>query len=434
MSEIKTFVLDTNVLIHKPDAFFSFRDNEVVIPLYVLEELDNLKTKSAEKGYNARQAIRQLDNVIPPNGINSSIKIENNITLSIQSEMAKMPDALLSDRMDNKILGVALKLQQEGKKVFFVSKDINARVKASALGISVVDYEKDKVNGKNLYEGWKEQPLNAGKMQELKEQGSIHSDENLYPNQFVLFNSTATEEKEQKLLCRYESDLDRLCLVDEITRPVFGIKPLNEPQAMAMNLLLDPKVELVSLIGKAGTGKTLLAIACGLKQVIEDKLYSRVMVSRPVIPMGKDIGYLPGDKKEKLSNWMRPIFDNLEVILSTLKLQDFKTVESLVHQNKIEIEALTYIRGRTLPNQYIIIDEAQNLTPHEIKTIVSRAGMGSKIVLTGDPNQIDNTYLDLNSNGLSFLIEAFKGQPLFGHVTLARTERSRLAALAAELL
>jgi PhoH-like ATPase len=215
---------------------------------------------------------------------------------------------------------------------------------------------------------------------------------------------------------------------------VAGVRPLNHQQRMALDLLLDPEVQLVSLVGKAGTGKTLLAIAAGLKLTMEDKAYSRVLVSRPVIPMGKDIGFLPGAKDEKLSHWMQPLFDNLEFILSVYKRQNIKNLDHLMNSKVIELEALSYIRGRSLPSQYIIIDEAQNLSPHEIKTIVSRAGEGSKVVLTGDPYQIDSPYLDSSSNGLSYLVEAFKSQNLAGHITLDRSERSTLAELAAELL
>lgn len=426
----KAFVIDTNVLIHKPDAFLSFRDNDVIIPLYVLEELDNLKSSSHEKGYNARQAIRYLDSIIPSSGLHTGVKVENGVKVFIEANVSTLPSSILPDRMDNKIIGVALFLQNKGRDVFFVSKDINARVKAAALGLKVVDYEKQKVNAQKLYTGWKELNISNETGEEIKDSGSYTLDEKLYPNQYVLFK---TKDKQQ-ITCKYDVDLDRLIQIEEITRPVCGIKPLNPAQAIAMDLLLDPAVKLVSLVGKAGTGKTLLALACGLKQIIDDKSYSRVMVSRPVIPMGKDIGFLPGDKKDKLSNWMRPIFDNLEYLLSVYKHPDIKNADSLINQNRLEVEALTYIRGRSLPQQFIIIDEAQNLTPHEIKTIVSRAGKGSKIVLTGDPNQIDNPYLDANSNGLIYLVDSFKGQDLFGHITLAKSERSRLAALAAELL
>ena len=428
---IKTFVLDTNVLIHKPDAFLSFKDNEVVIPLYVLEELDNLKTSPHEKGFSARQAIRHLDAILPKNGLHQGIKIENGITFYIESMTSKLPDALLKERMDNKIIGVAKYLQEEkGKEVYFVSKDINARVKASALGLHVVDYEKQKVNMSDLYPGWKELNLTSELISNLKENGSISTQEDFFPNQFALINS----KNSKGLISRYDVDLERLILTEELTLPICGIKPLNDAQAMSMNLLLDPTVQLVTLVGKAGTGKTLIALACGIKQILDDKSYSKMMVSRPVIPMGKDIGFLPGDKKDKLANWMRPIFDNLEYITSIFKSQEFKNADTLINQKRLEVEALTYIRGRSLPDQYIIIDEAQNLTPHEVKTIVSRAGKGSKIVLTGDPYQIDNPYLDANSNGLTYLVEKFKGERIFGHITLEKTERSELAKLAAEIL
>ena len=255
--------------------------------------------------------------------------------------------------------------------------------------------------------------------------------EEFFPNQFVVLKS---KDDPGPLVARYIAGRGILKRVSMEASPVCGVKALNIQQRMAFDLLLDPEVSLVTLVGKAGTGKTLLAIAGGLKTAIEEEVYSRVLISRPVIPLGKDIGYLPGGKEEKLSHWMQPLFDNLEYILSVYKRQNLKTLEQLLESKYIEIEAITYIRGRSLPGQYIIIDEAQNLSPHEVKTIVSRAGEGTKVVLTGDPYQIDSPYLDANSNGLSYLVEVFKGQSLFGHVTLQKSERSKLAELAAELL
>jgi len=234
-------------------------------------------------------------------------------------------------------------------------------------------------------------------------------------------------------LCRYNHRDGSLELVPKLSS-VCGINPLNRNQEMAFNLLLDDRLSLVTLIGKAGTGKTLLALAAGLKKALDEQSFSRVLLARPIIPMGKDIGYLPGDKSDKLSNWMQPVYDNLEYILSVDKKLREQSVDALINRRVIEIEALTYIRGRSLPNQFIIVDEAQNLSPHEVKTVVSRAGTGTKVVLTGDPYQIDNPYLDSNSNGLTFLVEAFKGQEVFGHITLEKSERSPLAELAAELL
>jgi PhoH-like ATPase len=255
--------------------------------------------------------------------------------------------------------------------------------------------------------------------------------EEFSPNEFVLLSSPAVQEP---VATRYSPETLSLELLSRDVKKVCGIKPLNMQQLLAFDLLLDDDISLVTLVGKAGTGKTLLAIAAGLKKVLEEKRYSRVLVTRPVIPFGKDIGYLPGAKEEKLSHWMQPLFDNLELILSVYKRDKVRSADQLMNDKHIEIEALTYIRGRSLPNQYIIIDEAQNLSPHEVKTIVSRAGNNTKVVLTGDPFQIDSPYLDSNSNGLTYLVETFKFQVLFGHVTLEKSERSALAELAAELL
>jgi PhoH-like ATPase len=430
--ELKTFVIDTNVFIHKPDAVLSFKDNEVVVPLWVLEELDSLKTYSDERGRNARHAIRFLDEIGKRGDIHRGVRLENGSILKVAlSHSQDIPTDMLKDSVDNKIILTALSLHRQGKKVFFVSKDINARVKATALGLKAVDYAKQTVDFHSLYSGFREQVVSQGVIGEILSIGNVTWQEELRPNEFVILRE---KESDISILGRWKPDLDRLCLAGKGFESASGIRPLNDQQTMAMELLLDPTVSLVSLVGKAGTGKTLLAIASGLKSVIEDEAYSRVLVTRPVIPMGKDIGFLPGDKAEKLSHWMQPLFHNLDYILSVYKRSNIKCADSLISNRLIEIEALTYIRGRSLPNQYIIIDEAQNLSPHEIKTIVSRAGEGSKVILTGDPYQIDSPYLDSNSNGLTYLVEAFKGQKLFGHVTLQKSERSELAELAAELL
>jgi PhoH-like ATPase len=315
--------------------------------------------------------------------------------------------------------------------VFFVSKDINARVKATALGIRAVDYEKQKVNAEKLYSGFTELDVNHDTLMKLREEKRVTWPDSHPPNHFFILNERTTG---QASLGRIDGSKNDLAYVDYKMPAIAGVRPLNHQQRMAFDLLLDDSVELVSMIGKAGTGKTLLAIAAGLKMTLEDKRYSRVLVSRPVIPMGKDIGYLPGAKNEKLAHWMQPLFDNLEFVMSVYRKQNFKNAEQLINSRVIELEALSYIRGRSLPGQFIIIDEAQNLSPHEIKTIVSRAGENSKVVLTGDPQQIDSPYLDANSTGLSFLIEAFKGREIFGHTTLLKSERSKLAELAAELL
>ncbi|MFP3959525.1 MAG: PhoH family protein, partial [Spirochaetaceae bacterium] len=349
----------------------------------------------------------------------------------VLSDPDRMPTDLLHDSADNKIILTAYQMQLEGKRVFFVSKDINARVKATALGLKAVDYEKQKVNIDKLYAGYTTLDAASGTVEQLTRERRLPWNEVLPPNHFIVLRDRNARER---LLARYDAQEGTLRYVDHKMPSVAGVRPLNDEQRMAFEVLLDPAVNLVSLVGKAGTGKTLLALAAGLRMTLEDRLYSRVLISRPVIPLGKDIGYLPGAKNEKLSHWMEPLFDNLEYVLSVYRKQNIKNAEQLINNRVIELEALSYIRGRSLPGQFIIIDEAQNLSPHEIKTIVSRAGEDSKLVLTGDPYQIDSPYLDANSNGLSFLVETFKGQDLFGHVTLTRSERSRLAELAAELL
>ena len=429
---VKTFVIDTNVFIHKPDCILSFHSNQVVVPLWVLEELDKLKSYSDERGRNARHAIRFLDEQSRRGNLSEGVKMENGSILRVVMTHTKdMPIDLQADKPDNKIIFTAYDLAQQGNMVFFVSKDINARVKATALGIKAVDYEKQKVNIDKLYSGYTELDATAENVAALEANRRIPWSDQAPPNHFYILHDRVNDET---VLSRLNDETRELEHVDHRMPSVAGVRPLNDQQRMALELLMDESVNLVTLVGKAGTGKTLLAIAAGIKMTLEERKYSRVLVSRPVIPMGKDIGFLPGQKNEKLSHWMQPLFDNLEYILSVYKRQNIKSAEQLMNNKTIELEALSYIRGRSLPGQFIIIDEAQNLSPHEVKTIVSRAGEGSKMVLTGDPYQIDSPYLDANSNGLTYLVEAFKGQELFGHVTLHKSERSRLAELAAELL
>lgn len=429
---VKSFVIDTNVFIHKPDAILSFRDNEVIVPLWVLEELDKLKTAGDEKGRNARHAIRIIEDISKKGNINEGVRMDNGSILKVVlTHEEDVPVDLRQDSVDNKIILTALTLKKQGRQVFFVSKDINARVKATALGIKAVDYERQKVNLSNLYAGYRQETINPDTFGLFRASGQMKLNQELRPNEYMIFFEKGTSET---AVGRFSSQDGMLYIVDQVGETVTGISPLNDNQRIAINLLLDDKIKLVTLVGKAGTGKTLLAIASGLKKVLEEKAYTRVLVSRPVIPLGKDIGYLPGAKEEKLSHWMQPLFDNLDYIMSVYKSQTIKNTDWLLQNKMIEIEALTYIRGRSLPNQFIIIDEAQNLSPHEIKTIVSRAGEGTKVVLTGDPYQIDTPYLDSNSNGLTYLVEAFKGREIFGHIILEKSERSLLAELAAELL
>ncbi len=431
--DFKSFVLDTNVFIHRPDALLSFKDNEIIIPLWVLEELDKLKSGGEERARNARQAIRQIDTLGKKGRLSEGVylqEINSILRIAMAFESSGSLDLDMS-RMDNKIILSALKLKREGRNVFFVSKDINARVKALALGLTAVDYEKQKVNIDSLYTGFLEIEASLETRQALEIHGQVPFDRDIPANQFVQVN---TPKEKGFVLTRYNAEEKALWTVQAQPQPISGIRALNLKQQLAIDLLLDPKVQLVTLVGKAGTGKTLLAIAAALSQTLESRLYSRILVSRPVIPMGKDIGFLPGNKDEKMSNWMQPLFDNLDFLIGQAHSQSIKSADQLIKAKVIEIEALSFIRGRSLPKQYIIIDEAQNLSPHEIKTVVSRAGKETKVVLTGDPYQIDNPYLDSSSNGLTYLVEAFKGQSLFGHIFLDKSERSELAELAAELL
>ncbi len=429
--QVKVFVIDTNVLIHYPESILSFKDNEIVLPLQVLEELDHLKTYSDQRGKSARDAIRFLDSVSKKGNLNDGVKLENNSILRVSLTLPENPPrGFDTNHPDNRILFCAYALQQQGRRVFFVSKDINARVKALALGLKAVDYEKQKVDITTLYQGIMEIEPKDDQLAALQGLSEMPWPDNLKPNQFVIFSD---KKASKDYVTRYTNRNSLEILPDEM-QPVCGILPLNARQRTALELLLDDSVRLVTLVGKAGTGKTLIAIAAGLKKILEDKKYGRMLVTRPVVSVGKEIGYLPGEKQAKMSVWMQPIFDNLDFILGIYKRDKIKNVDQLVKEKIIEIEALSFIRGRSLPNQYIVIDEAQNLTPHEIKTIVSRAGENTKVVLTGDPYQIDNMYLDSNSNGLSFLVEHFKGQKLYGHVTLNKTERSELAELASTLL
>jgi PhoH-like ATPase len=429
----KVFVLDTNVLIHRPDAFLSFRGCDVILPLWVLEELDNLKRDHHGRGRSARHAIRKINDAVGRGSLHRGVKLENGGTLKVSLKYSQnIPPGFLIEKMDNKIILCALEQMEKGHSVFFVSKDINARIKATALGIKAVDYEKNKVNIKSLYEGMSEMTLDESEFEKFRVDGFREYDEPILANEFVLVHEKGQGKTVH--LGRYNLLEKRIDFVDSHQESVLGIKPFNVQQRMAFDLLLDDSIPLVTMVGRAGTGKTLLALAAALKKTLNDKKYSRVLVTRPIIPMGNDIGYLPGAKSAKMSHWMQPVFDNLELIIESGKQQNLKSIDQLLNNKVIEIEALTYIRGRSLPRQYIIIDEAQNLTPHEVKTVVSRAGEGTKVILCGDPYQIDSPYLDAESNGLSYLVEAFKSESLAGHITLSRTERSPLADLAAELL
>ncbi len=437
----KYFVLDTNVLIHNPESIHSFADNTVIIPITVVEELDRFKNNSDKRGMHARHALRSIDKQVRKGALKEGAKMKNGgkLIISLDDDNKKIPylDPLLND---NKILAAAYELKNNNETVFFISKDVNARIKAEALGIPARDYEKQKVEYDSLYKGWKEVHLSESDVNKIIQKEVFElKGFTFLKNQFALIKSQ--DDNRKSILCRFNYETK---MMDKIpfSSEAMGIRPMNLEQNFAMNLLLDNNIKLVTLLGQAGTGKTLLAIAAGLKNTLgKNALYKKVLVARPILPMGKDIGYLPGDKDEKLGFWMQPIFDNLEYIFMGSSKDDEQKekkgeekMKKLLQSNIIKIEALTYIRGRSIPDQFLIVDEAQNLTPHEIKTIISRAGEGTKIVLTGDPEQIDNPYLDANSNGLSYAVENLKDNDIVGHIFLSKSERSSLATLAARNL
>lgn len=445
----KTFVLDTNVLLHDPDSMFVFADNKVVIPMTVIEELDMLKRHNDELGRNSRLISRNLDRLRNKGNLVEGIKLENGGIIKIELDWDKeLPPHFIENKADHRILAVALKLKKDGEKVIFITKDINLRIKAEALGILTQDYEKAKVHPETVYTGFREletsqeiidKIFSSGRisLEELKRNVNISIDE-VYLNEFLILKYGKSQSVLLRIKKNKKTNVTEAELISSKDISVWGLKPLNVQQKFAIELLLDDSLNLVTLIGVAGAGKTLLSLACGLHKVIEEKLYRRLLISRPVVPMGRDIGYLPGSKEEKLSSWMGAIYDNLDYLVGKMYKYDSEKLQSTIdyffESGLIEVEALTYLRGRSLPNQFFIIDDAQNLTPHEIKTIISRAGENTKIVLTGDPFQIDNPYLDASSNGLIYLVDRFKGQEIFGHITFTKTERSQLAALAAELL
>ena len=447
----KIFILDTNVLIHDPNALFSFTGAHVGIPSTVLEELDQFKGEGTERGRNSRQTIRNLDELREKGSLRDGVPLAGGGTLQIlfyDDTILKKTPLIRSAGGDNEILLTALSMQQEGYDVFFISKDLNARVKADALGLHTEDYSKEYVTEDEFYQGWVKIAVPAAELKREfpTELTGLAKDKLIMPNEFVLVESNNNPHNNR--VFRYFGN--------EKFKPVFNptlnwpIVPRNPQQLMALELLLDPTIQFTCLFGPAGTGKTFLALLAGLHELFVRKTYDRMIISRPVVPLGRDIGFLPGTVEEKLHSWMMPIYDNMQYIMHTInksnKFQDneedefhnkkhkFKhkdqkkskhkkahrslTFDDLLQQGKISMEAITYMRGRTIPYQLILIDEAQNLTPHEIKTLVTRVGEGSKIILTGDPYQIDSPYLDFSSNGLVVASERFKGQPIFGSVYL----------------
>jgi PhoH-like ATPase len=440
----KNYVLDANVLLHDPHAIFKFEDNDVVIPIFAIEEIDQFKREGSERGRNARTIARLLDEQRDRGTLANGVTLDSGGSLRI-SIPAKRPDLLVgleSSSQDLAILQTAIEIRDKDrdKRTIFVTMDTNLRIRADALGVASETYENQRVRDPELEQSVLELEVPGADVDALFQQGHVAppADVELHPNTGVLLRDAAA--RSHTALGRFDGK--QIVSLRVGREGVMGVRPRNKEQSFALDLLLDDTIRLVTLIGKAGTGKTLLALAAGLKRTTEDGVFSRLLVSRPIMPLGRDLGFLPGDVDEKLNPWMQPIFDNLEFLFSSgasvgggaRSGRDSRGFLELLESGTVQVEPLTYIRGRSLPHQYLIVDEAQNLTPHEVKTIITRAGEGTKIVLTGDPHQIDNPYVDHASNGLSVVADRFKRERVAGHVVLAKGERSELAELAANLL
>ena len=435
----KTFILDTNVLLYDADCLLSFDDNNIIIPLIVLEELDEHKRRPDEVGKNARRSVRMLDKFREKGSLDKGIQLDNGGTLTILGSdkiTSPFPQDLDMSTVDNMILAMSKHLQAARKeKVVLVTKDINVRVKCDALGINCEDFNKHRIIDKSegLYSGVRRADVSQELIDEiyLKKEIPLPRDilvDKVYPNEFLVLKDQTSGQG--SAIVRYIKSQDVLRLIPEIKNS-WGLIPRNKEQKFSFDILFDDDIKLVTLVGKAGTGKTLLAAAAALEQSFsKNAKYKKVVISRPIQTVGKDIGYLPGDIYDKMAPWIAPIRDNLRYLFG----DDKDTLDMYVESGKIEIEAITYIRGRSISDAIIIIDEAQNLTTHELKTIITRVGENTKIILTGDIDQIDNTYLDSTSNGLSYTVEKFKDYDISAHVTLLKGERSELATLGAEIL
>lgn len=431
----KTYVLDTNVLLHNPESLFAFEDNHIVIPFAVIEELDNQKRRQDEVGRHARIASRRLDALRQNGNLAEGVALPGGGILRVElnhHSTHDYPPGLSLDKYDNRILAVAYNLSKESAgPVITVTKDLNLRIKADVLGMKAQNFTNDMVNYSNLYQGVREIHATAEDIEQFYRAQSLawEAEPPLMPHEFVILKNPANPS--QSAIAKYaDGYLVPLNFSDTIN---WGVKARNKEQKFALELLLDDSIRVVTLVGTAGTGKTLLALAVGLEKVVEQNEYSRFLITRPVTPVGEDLGYLPGSKEEKLKPWMQAVYDNLEYLFQKAD-EPRDVLEELVARGVLDMDTLTYLRGRSIPRQFILCDEAQNITPKMIKTLVTRVGEGSKIVFTGDPEQIDHPYLDQNSNGLTYLVERIKEQEVAGHVTLVRGERSAVAEMGAKLL
>ena len=435
----KAFILDTNVLLFDPQALYKFGNNDIIIPIVVIEEIDRFKREMSENGRHARLFSRLIDEMRADGELSKGVKLPNGGILTVELGTSQpLPMELQMDKADNRILALAISLKKEHPKrpITFVTKDTNLRIKADALGVAAVDYEPSNVEPESLYSGAQTLSVEAHRIDEFyqNKRVTLKDHAGLKPNQYLILKDSANPN--HTAMGRYSKELDVIVPLMKPVEGLWGIFPKNSEQAFAIDALLNDDIKLVSLVGKAGTGKTLLAIAAGLVKTVDESVYHRLLVS--VFPLGKDIGFLPGDIEEKLNPWMQPIYDNIDFLFGHTGAKGRrgagKGCQELMNQGLLQIEPLTYIRGRSIPQQYLIVDESQNLTPHEIKTIVTRAGDNTKIVLTGDSYQIDNPYVDSANNGLVYLVDRFKDESISAHITMTRGERSKLSELASNLL
>jgi PhoH-like ATPase len=430
----KNYILDTNVLLHDPNAIHKFEENDVVIPIKVIEEIDHFKRDMSELGRSARHVSRMLDEMRSRGKLSDGVKMENGGVLKIIFN-GELTGHGSKEPADFQILQMAMNLRKRNPETpcIVVSKDVNLRLKADAMGLDAQDYEHDHVDINELYLGHSEVEVSADQLKEFVEKGKLPAGGvTKNPNEYLLLKEST--EPSHTALARFDAELSQFIALIRTPDEMRIVQPRNKEQYFAVDAMLDDRIKIVTVIGKAGTGKTLLAVAAGLHKTLWDKTYRKMLVCRPTIPMGKDIGYLPGTVEEKLNPWMQPIYDALDLLASGKKENAQKNRDALQESDRIGVEPLTYIRGRSIPNQYIIVDEAQNLTPLEVKTVITRVGHGTKIILTGDIYQIDNPYVDAMSNGLSVLVEKFKPYNIAAHVHLSKGVRSELAELAANLL
>ena len=435
---MKNYILDTNVLLHDPNSILNFREQNVLVPIEVIEEVDRFKRESTERGANARTVSRTLDSLRGQGRLSEGVTLPNGGRLRIifQEKHLNGHGTLSDNNVDSRIVALAIAVQKAHPKqrTILITKDINLRIKADALGLQAEDYESDRVLIKDLYTGMFELPVSVSEMAAFRreEEFALNGNGPHFPNEYC----TLTEETNPKrtALTKVDASGHKVVPITDAREGVWGIKPRNREQHFAFDALLDDRIKLVTLMGKAGTGKTLLAMAAGLRKSVQDREYRRLVVARPTISMGKELGFLPGSLEEKLNPWMQPIHDALEMLSDLNMGQEHRRSGDLMRSGTIVVEALSYIRGRSIANQFMVIDEAQNLTPLEVKTIITRVGHGTKIIFTGDPYQIDNPYVDSSSNGFNYIISKFRPQPIAAHIELQKGERSELAELAANIL